>query len=82
MTKFQKKVYKAVAKIPKGKTRTYAQIAKIISNPRAYRAVGSTLNQNPFLGKVPCHRVIRTDGQPGGYVLGTPKKIQLLQQEK
>ena len=82
MTKFQEKVYKAVAKIPKGQTRTYTQIAKAIGNPRAYRAVGNALNKNPFMGKIPCHRVVRSDGGPGGYVLGTSKKIQLLNGEQ
>ena len=82
MTKFQEKVYKAVSKIPKGETRSYVQIAKAIGHPKAYRAVGNALNKNPFLGVVPCHRVVRSNGQPGGYVLGTKKKIQLLQAEE
>ncbi len=82
MSKFQEKVYQAVAKIPKGETRTYAQIAAAVGYPRAYRAVGNALNKNPFLGKVPCHRVVRSDGKAGGYILGTQKKIQLLKGEK
>ncbi|OGN13550.1 MAG: 6-O-methylguanine DNA methyltransferase [Candidatus Yanofskybacteria bacterium RIFCSPHIGHO2_02_FULL_43_15c] len=82
MTKFQEKVYKAVSKIPKGETRSYVQIAKAIGHPKAYRAVGNALNKNLFLGVVPCHRVVRSNGQPGGYVLGTKKKIQLLQAEE
>lgn len=81
MTKFQEKVYQAVSKIPKGQTRTYAQIAAAIGHPRAYRAVGNALNKNPLLGKIPCHRVIRSNGQPGGYVLGTQKKLELLNGE-
>lgn len=71
-----------MAKIPKGETRTYAQIAAAIGSPRAYRAVGNALNKNPFLAKITCHRVVRSDGQPGGYVLGTQKKIELLQAEE
>ena len=82
MTKFQEKVYEAVAKIPKGETRTYAQIAVAIGYPRAYRAVGHALNKNPFLGKIPCHRVTCSNGQLGGYVLGTRKKVELLKKEE
>ena len=82
MTEFQKKVYSAVAKIPKGEIRTYAQIAAAIGYPQAYRAAGNALNKNPFLGEIPCHRVIRSNGQSGGYVLGTRKKLELLNGER
>jgi methylated-DNA-[protein]-cysteine S-methyltransferase len=66
MTKFQKKVYATVSKIPKGKTLTYKEVAGLVGSPRAFRAVGNALNKNPFLGRVPCHRVVRSDGQWGG----------------
>lgn len=98
MTKFQKKVYSVVSRIPKGQTMTYKEVAFAIGQPGAYRAVGNALNKNPFLGKiftlsrpvvsedelveVPCHRVVRSDGQPGGYVLGEKKKLELLKGEK
>lgn len=81
-TPFQKKVYDFVKTIPKGQTATYKEVAVAIGRPKAYRAVGNALNHNPSIGKVPCHRVIRSDGQSGGYVLGVKKKIQLLEKEK
>ena len=82
ITKFQEKVYKIVSKIPKGKTLTYKEVALAVGSPRAYRAVGNALNKNPRLGLVPCHRVIRSDGKAGGYILGAAKKIKLLKKEK
>lgn len=81
MTTFQKKVYDFVKTIPRGKTATYKDVAVAIGHPKAYRAVGSALNKNPFLGKVPCHRVIKSNGQIGKYVLGAKKKIELLHKE-
>lgn len=80
ITKFQKKVYKIVKKIPKGKVMTYKQVAKTIGAPRAYRAVGNALNKN-IDPVTPCHRVIRSDGSAGGYRKGTKKKIELLKHE-
>lgn len=82
MTEFQQKVYQVVTKIPEGKTMTYKQVAVAIGRPKAYRAVGNALNINPFAPKVPCHRVIRSDGQVGGFASGSKKKIQLLKKEK
>lgn len=81
MTKFQEKVYKVVSKVPRGQTMTYKEVAVAIGNHRAYRAVGNALNKNPYLGKVACHRVIRSDGKTGGYVLGEEKKLELLKVE-
>lgn len=85
ITPFQKKVYDFVRKIPKGKTLTYKQVAVGIGRPKSYRAVGNALNKNPFsfdlTGDVPCHRVIRSDGTPGGFALGAIKKLQLLKKE-
>jgi len=81
ITLFQKQVYEAVKKIPKGKTMTYAEVAELIGKPRAARAVGNALNKNPFAPEVPCHRVIRSDGAIGGFAWGGNKKIQLLKSE-
>ncbi|HVZ11241.1 MAG TPA: MGMT family protein [Candidatus Paceibacterota bacterium] len=81
ITPFQKLVYDAVRKIPKGETMTYAQVAAAIGRPRAARAVGNALNKNPFAPEVPCHRVIRSDGSTGGFAFGRKKKIQLLKKE-
>ncbi len=81
MTPFQKKVYGFVKTIPKGKTATYKEVAVAVGHPKAYRAVGNALNKNPFAPIVPCHRVIKSDGTPGGFVHGTKKKIWLLKSE-
>ncbi|MEK7611916.1 MAG: MGMT family protein [Patescibacteria group bacterium] len=66
--------------MPRGETRTYQEIARIAGNPRAYRAVGNILNKNRD-PKVPCHRVIRADGNPGGFAWGTAKKKRILKKE-
>ena len=81
-TPFQKQVYEFVKTIPRGKTATYKEVAVAIGHPGAYRAVGNALNKNPYIGKVPCHRVIRSDGWLGKYVLGTKKKLELLHKEQ
>ncbi len=80
-TKFQQNVYDFVRSIPKGTTATYKEVAIAIGHPKAYRAVGNALNKNPFAPVVPCHRVIRSDGEMGGFAQGTQKKIQLLRGE-
>ncbi len=67
MTPFQSSVLLACAKIPKGQTRTYSDIAKAIGRPKAARAVGSALAKNPLAPMIPCHRVVRSDGSLGGY---------------
>jgi methylated-DNA-[protein]-cysteine S-methyltransferase len=79
-TSFKEKVYAVVAKIPRGKTMTYKEVARRAGSPRAYRAVGNVLNKNRDPG-VPCHRVIRSDGDPGGFALGRKKKIMILKHE-
>ena len=77
---FQAKVFAVVKEIPQGKTLTYKQVAKMIGNPKAYRAVGNALNKNCD-PNVPCHRVIRSDGKTGGYNGGPDKKIRILKKE-
>ena len=79
---FREKVYKAVKKIPKGKVMTYGQVARVIGSPRAFRAVGNALDSNPDIEHVPCHRVVKSDGNPGGYRYGTKKKLSLLKREE
>lgn len=81
MTLFEEKVYKVVRKIPRGKVTTYQVIAKAIGRPKAVRAVGNALNKSPGMPKVPCHRVIRSDGSVGGFASGPKKKIVLLIKE-
>ena len=82
-TKFQLKVWRYLMKIPKGKTKTYLEIAKAIGKPSAFRAVANAVGKNPFPPKIPCHRVIRSDGSMGGYSGkgGIKKKKILLQSE-
>jgi O-6-methylguanine DNA methyltransferase len=81
MKTFKEKVYAVVAKIPRGKTMTYKEVARRAGSPHAYRAVGNIMNKNPDTKKVPCHRVVRSDGDPGGYARGRAKKIAMLRRE-
>lgn len=69
-----------VAKIPKGNFLTYRKVAQLSGFPQAWRAVGNVLNKNKNK-KIPCHRVIRSDGKVGGYRKGTKNKIALLEKE-
>lgn len=81
-TKFQLKVWKALQTIPYGETRSYRQVAEIIGNPKACRAVGMANNRNPIAIIIPCHRVIGADGNLVGYGGGLDLKQQLLDLEK
>ncbi len=78
---FTEHVYAVVKTISKGKTMTYKQVAAAAGRPGAYRAVGNILNKN-FDSSIPCHRVVRSDGKPGGYNRGTARKIDILTQER
>jgi O-6-methylguanine DNA methyltransferase len=81
-TAFAQKVYAIVATIPKGKVLTYAEVAAKAGRPGASRAVGSILAKNIDTKRVPCHRVIRSDGGMGGYAFGgITKKHSLLIKE-
>lgn len=77
---FSQKVFAVVRKIPKGKVLTYGEVARLVGSPHAYRAVGNILNKNRDR-KIPCHRVIRSDGTPGGYNRGARNKIRILRKE-
>ena len=78
---FKEKVFKVVAQIPKGEVLTYKEVAKKAGNPKAVRAVGTILSKN-FDPKIPCHRVIRSDGKMGGYNRGgVAKKLAILKKE-
>ena len=83
-TSFQLKVWKYLKKIPKGKVKTYLEVAKAIGKPKAFRAVANAAGKNPYPPKIPCHRVIRSDGSLGGYSAkgGIAKKRELLISEK
>ncbi|HAT73755.1 MAG: Methylated-DNA/protein-cysteine methyltransferase [Candidatus Moranbacteria bacterium GW2011_GWF2_36_839] len=77
---FQEKVLEIVGKIPIGKVLTYKKVAKEAGNPKAYRAVGNILHKNHNL-KIPCHRVICSNGEIGGYNRGEKEKRKLLTRE-
>lgn len=81
-TAFQKKVWDALMKIPKGETRSYAEVAASLGAPRASRAVANACAHNRLAIVVPCHRVVRGDGSLGGYRWGLPMKERLLQRER
>ena len=66
-TSFQVKTWRYLMKIPKGTIKTYSQVAKGIGKPLAVRAVANAIGKNPYAPKIPCHRVIRSDGSLGGY---------------
>ena len=82
-TKFQLKVWSYLRKIPRGRVKTYSQVAKAIRRPLAVRAVANAIGNNPYAPKIPCHRVIRSDGSLGGYSGkgGVKTKRFLLQKE-
>jgi AraC family transcriptional regulator of adaptative response/methylated-DNA-[protein]-cysteine methyltransferase len=81
-TVFQRRVWEALRRIPRGETRTYGEIARQIGAPAAVRAVGSACGANPVALVVPCHRAVRADGGLGGYAWGLPVKKRLLEIEK
>ncbi|MFO0718901.1 MAG: MGMT family protein [Candidatus Paceibacterota bacterium] len=78
--KFKDRVLLVVAKIPKGKVLTYKEVAQKAGNTKASRAVGNILNKN-YNPKIPCHRVVRSDGKIGGYNRGRAEKIRKLKSE-
>lgn len=76
-TPFEKKVWRATAKIPYGETRTYQEIARMIKNPKSARAVGNALGKNPIPILIPCHRVVGSNSL-GGFSYGIQMKKKLL----
>ncbi len=82
-TEFQIKVWNEIAKIPKGKTKSYKEIAKAIGRPKSYRAVANACGKNPFPIEIPCHRVIKSNGELGRYSAkgGSKAKRILLSKE-
>jgi AraC family transcriptional regulator of adaptative response/methylated-DNA-[protein]-cysteine methyltransferase len=81
-TEFQLSVWRALQRIPAGKTTTYALIAEAIGRPKAVRAVGTAIGTNPIGFLIPCHRVIRTDGGLGGFRWGLECKKKMLEWER
>lgn len=80
-TPFERSVWEALKGIPYGETRTYKWLAERVGNPNATRAVGQALKRNPLPIVVPCHRIIESDGSPGGYSAGEDIKRRLLAHE-
>ena len=82
-TFYQKKVSNYLKKIPKGRIKTYKQVAIAINRPKSARAVANACAKNPYAPKIPCHRVIRSDGRLGGYSGkgGIRQKLRLLRSE-
>jgi len=81
-TAFQQRVWQALSEIPRGETRTYAEIAEAIGAPKAVRAVGTACGANPLAVVVPCHRVVGADGKVTGYRWGVGRKKKLLELER
>jgi AraC family transcriptional regulator, regulatory protein of adaptative response / methylated-DNA-[protein]-cysteine methyltransferase len=81
-TAFQRRVWQELQRIPRGRTRTYSQVARSLGRPKAVRAVARACATNPVSVVVPCHRVVREDGALAGYRWGLSRKEQLLAQER
>ncbi len=81
-TAFQRKVWRALLKIPRGQTRSYAWLARQIGRPKAVRAVANACGANPAPILIPCHRVIASDGSLGGFGGGRAMKKKLLALER
>lgn len=81
-TAFQQAVWQQLMAIPPGETRSYAQIAAAVGKPGAVRATGSANGANNVAVLIPCHRVVRSDGMPGGYAYGLARKLALLERER
>jgi AraC family transcriptional regulator, regulatory protein of adaptative response / methylated-DNA-[protein]-cysteine methyltransferase len=81
-TAFQQRVWRTLCRIPPGEKRTYSELAGMVGNPRAVRAVASGCARNPVSLAVPCHRVIGSDGSLTGYRWGVPRKRALLEKER
>jgi len=81
-TAFQRRVWRELQRIPRGSTRTYSQVARSLGKPNAVRAVARACASNPVSIVVPCHRVVRSDGNLAGYRWGIPRKQALLERER
>ena len=80
-TPFERRVYAIVQRIPRGETRSYRWVAEQLGDAQLARAVGNALHRNPWAPRVPCHRVVRSDGRLGGYARGVRRKARLLTRE-
>ena len=80
-TAFQRRVWRELRRIPAGRTASYGEVARRIGKPGSARAVARACASNPLPLAVPCHRVVRSDGDPGGYRCGVERKRALLERE-
>jgi AraC family transcriptional regulator of adaptative response/methylated-DNA-[protein]-cysteine methyltransferase len=80
-SQFQRRVWSAICRIPRGETRSYGILARALGRPGAARAVARACAANPVALAIPCHRVVRSDGGSGGYRLGVDRKRRLLSRE-
>lgn len=76
-----KKIYKKLLEVPKGKITTYGELAKAVGLKNGQRAVGKIMNKNPYPVIIPCHRVVKSDGKIGGYAYGEDIKSDMLTRE-
>ncbi len=76
-----KKIYKKLLEVPKGKITTYGELAKAVGLKNGQRAVGKIMNKNPYPVIIPCHRVVKSDGKIGGYAYGEEIKSYMLTRE-
>jgi len=76
-----KKIYKKLLEVPKGKITTYGELAKAVGLKNGQRAVGRIMNKNPYPVIIPCHRVVKSDGKIGGYAYGEEIKSDMLTRE-
>ena len=80
-TLFQRRIWQKIKLIPRGRVTTYKLLAESLGKPKASRALANILKKNPKLIKIPCHRVVKSNGKVGGYVKGVKTKIKLLKKE-
>ena len=78
--KFSSRCYSLLKRVPNGKVTTYKALAKVLGT-KAYRAVGTAMNKNPYAPEVPCHRVVKSNGEVGKFAHGTKKKNEMLKRE-
>lgn len=77
---FSERCYSLLKKVPAGKITTYKALAEALDT-KAYRAVGTAMNKNPYAPKVPCHRVVKSSGEVGEFASGTKNKVEMLEKE-
>jgi methylated-DNA-[protein]-cysteine S-methyltransferase len=81
LNELEKRVYKKLLSVPKGKVTTYGEIAKAVGLENGQRLIGQIMNKNPFPVVIPCHRVVKSDGKIGGYYYGQNVKTKMLSDE-